>query len=256
MFFYLSQFLSFLAMPLTLIVLLFLLALFAKRTQTKRYSMLLGFIFLLFFTNQFIANFVMDAWEPDFKELKTLPNYPLGIVLTGVTNLDKTAYDRTFFSRGADRATHAVQLYKLGKIEKILITGGQGLNPLNPNTEAELLRDFMLIAGVEADDILIENQAKNTRQNALFANEVLEATGYPKDEKQLLITSAFHMHRSKGCFDKVGILTDTYPVDYYGHASKFNLPSLLYPSPDALMTWHRLFKEWIGITTYKIAGYM
>ena len=198
----------------------------------------------------------MNAWEPDFKEIKTLPNYPVGIVLTGVTNLDKTAYDRTFFSRGADRATHAVQLYKLGKIEKILITGGQGLDPLNPNTEAELLRDFMVIAGVKLSDILIENQAKNTRQNAVLAGETLEANGYDKNNKQLLITSAFHMYRSKGCFDKVGVLTETYPVDYYAHEPKFNLPSLLYPNPDALLQWHKLFKEWIGIVTYKIAGYM
>lgn len=211
---------------------------------------------LLLFTNQFISNFVMNSWEPEFKSIDTLPTYPVGIVLTGVTNLDKTAYDRTFFSRGADRATHAVQLYKLGKIEKILITGGQGLDPLNPNTEAELLRDFMIIAGVEEENILIENQAKNTRQNAQFAGETLQINGYDKNQKSLLITSAFHMYRSKGCFDKVGVLTDTYPVDYYAHDSKFNLPSLFYPNPDALLQWHKLFKEWIGIITYKIAGYM
>ncbi len=198
----------------------------------------------------------MDAWEPDFKDIETLPNYAVGIVLTGVTNLDKTTYDRTFFARGADRATHALQLYKLSKIKKILITGGQGLNPINPNTEAELLRDFLVIAGVDATDIMVENQAKNTYQNAVFAREKLDAHGYQINEKQLLITSAFHMYRSKGCFDKAGVQTDTYPVDYYAHDPKFDLPSLLYPNPDALSHWHKLFKEWIGIVTYKVVGYI
>ena len=116
MFFYLSQFLSFLVMPLTIVILLLLsgMIFFNKRVGKKLLG--LGIVLLLFFCNQYVANYAMYLWEPDFKVIEELPEHQLGIVLTGVTNLKKTAYDRTFFNKGADRATKAVQLYKLGKI--------------------------------------------------------------------------------------------------------------------------------------------
>ena len=61
----------------------------------------------------------MLAWEPEFKGFNEVKNHEIGIVLTGVTNLSKTAYDRTFFNKGADRITHALQLYRERKIKKI-----------------------------------------------------------------------------------------------------------------------------------------
>ena len=252
MFFYLSQFLSFLAMPLTIIIFLIL----AGAVANKKKILWIGIVLLLFFSNQFISNKAMQLWEPDYKVFSTLPEYEIGIVLTGVTNLSKITFDRTFFNKGADRATHAVQLYKMGKIKKILITGGQGLNPNHPYSEAELLRDFMVMAGVDENDILVESQAKNTYQNAVLAKETMLKNGIPLQEKSLLITSAFHMKRSKGCFDKVGLSTDTFPVDYYAHESKYDIPSLLYPNPNAINHWHTLAKEWIGIVTYSILGYL
>ncbi|MDR7131030.1 vancomycin permeability regulator SanA [Algoriphagus sp. 4150] len=140
MFFYLSQFLSFLALPLTITVLLIIIgAFFIKRKWGKK-SLWAGITLLLFFSNQFIANQAMLAWEPKFKGFGKVKNQEIGIVLTGITNLSKTADDRTFFNKGADRITHALQLYREGKIKKILITGGQGLNPVNPQSEAEVLR--------------------------------------------------------------------------------------------------------------------
>ncbi|MCR9013797.1 YdcF family protein [Aquiflexum gelatinilyticum] len=256
MFFYLSQFLSFLAMPMTIILILLISGFWLRKKKYGKKLMGSGIILLLLFSNQFLANVAMKAWEPDFKAFDKLPEYEVGIVLTGVTNLNKTAYDRTFFNKGADRATHAVQLYKLGKIKKILITGGKGLNPANPNTEAELLRDFMVMTGIPEQDILVEPAAKNTRENALFSKEILIQKGFNLDQNFLLITSAFHMPRSKGCFDKAGVLTDTFPVDYYSEDTRFSIPQLLQPDPYSIFMWHKLFKEWIGITVYWVVGYI
>jgi uncharacterized SAM-binding protein YcdF (DUF218 family) len=256
MFFYLSQFLSFLVMPLTLVILLFLCGMILLHKRVGKKLLWLGVALLLFFSNVYLANYAMYLWEPDFKAMDGLPEYEIGIVLTGVTNLNKTAYDRTFFNKGADRATHAMQLYKLGKIRKILITGGQGLNPTNPNAEADLLANFMVVAGVPKKDILIENKAVNTRENALFTRDMLEAGGFDLQSEAILITSAFHMKRSKACFDRVGIPTVTFPVDYYASDPQLTFKSLIQPSPDALKNWHILVKEWVGLAAYKAAGYI
>jgi uncharacterized SAM-binding protein YcdF (DUF218 family) len=256
MFFYLSQFLSFLVMPLTIVILLLLSGMAFYKKGLGKKLLWLGMGLLLFFSNQYLANYAMYLWEPEFKAMNDLPEYEIGIVLTGVTNLNKTAYDRTFFNKGADRATHAMQLYKLGKIKRILITGGQGLNPTNPHAEAELLADFMVIAGVPEEDIIIENKAVNTRENALFAKSTLEELGFDFNSEALLITSAFHMKRSKGCFDKIELPTVTFPVDYYAADPQLTFKSLIQPSPDALQNWHILVKEWVGLSAYKLAGYI
>ena len=177
-------------------------------------------------------------------------------MLTGVTNLSKTAYDRTFFNKGADRITHALQLYRMGKIKKILITGGQGLNPVNPQSEAELLQRFLIMTGMPKADIWIEDQSKNTAQNALFTKDFLEQKGIDSNQEFILITSAFHMYRAKGCFDKVGLKTEIFPTDYYSHDVKYDIPSLIFPDAFSLEYWTKLFKEWIGIVVYKLVGYI
>lgn len=214
-----------------------------------------SFILLFLFSNRFLANRAINAWEPDYKIIATLPVYEVGIVLTGVTNIHKTAYDKTFFDRGADRATHSMPLYKERKIKKILITGGEAFFNVNENKEAELIADFMYTAGVPEEDVIIESRALNTRENAVFTKEKLIEEGYDPDSKYLIITSAFHMKRSKACFDKIGINTDTYPVDYYGSDSKANFQSLSQPS-HSIVIWQKMVKEWAGLLMYKVVGYI
>jgi len=251
-----SQLFSFLILPLTIIMILFLAGIIFINRRIGKKFLIASFILLFLFSNRFLANTAINAWEPDFKIIKTLPEYEVGIVLTGVTNLNKTTDDRTFFDRGADRATHAMQLYKEGKIKKILITGGEAFFSANDNKEAELLANFMYLAEVPREDVIIESKAVNTRENALFAKEKLMAEGYDLDSTYLIITSAFHMKRSKACFDKIGMKTDTYPVDYYGSDSRANFQSLFQPSPDAIVIWQKMVKEWAGLLMYKAVGYI
>lgn len=252
----LSQLFSFLILPLTIVMILFLSGIILINKKIGRKLLIASFILLFLFSNRFLANRAINAWEPDFKKIENLQEYEVGIVLTGVTNINKTAKDRTFFDRGADRATHAMQLYKEGKIKKILITGGEAFNNVNDNKEAELLAKFMYTAGVAAEDVIIENRALNTRENAVFAKEKLIEEGYNPHSKYLIITSAFHMKRSKACFDKVGMDTDTYPVDYYGSDSGANWQSLIQPSPDSIVIWQKMVKEWAGLLMYKVVGYI
>ncbi|WP_209330185.1 YdcF family protein [Lunatimonas salinarum] len=256
MFFYISQLFSFLVMPLTSVIILLLAGQFMRKRKWKIWFQVAGLILLLIVSNNFLANLVINYWEPPFKPIAELPHYEVGIVLTGVTNLNKTAEDRTFFAHGADRATQAVQLYNEKKLGKILISGGQGLDPVNDQREARKLAEFMVVAGVPPEDIIVEDAAKNTRENALFTKEMLESHHYSIDQTYLLITSAFHMYRAEGCFKKVGVKVDTFPVDYYGNDRILDYKGIVQPNPNAILIWHKLVKEWLGITMYRLVGYM
>ena len=50
-----------------------------------------------------------------------------------------------------------------------------------------------MIAGVRKKDILLENQSRNTHENAIYSLKIIEEENI--EGKVLLITSAFHMRR-------------------------------------------------------------
>ena len=72
--------------------------------------------------------------------------------------------------------------------------------------EGKYAEQFLLNLGIPAADILIESESNNTRENAVFTQKLL--TQKMPAAKCLLITSAFHMRRSIGCFNKVGMQFD------------------------------------------------
>ena len=168
--------------------------------------------------------------------------------------MGKSPRDRVYFYKGADRITHAVQLYKLGKIRKILVTGGSSNLINNEHREADALYDFLVMVGVDTDDILVERNARNTYENAVNTEAML-AELYP-DKKHLVITSAFHMRRSLLCFRKTSLNVNGFSTDFYSKDWRFDLSSVFIPDASAFLDWQLIIREVEGILFYKIAGYI
>jgi uncharacterized SAM-binding protein YcdF (DUF218 family) len=72
----------------------------------------------------------------------------------------------------------------------------------------------------------------------------------------LLITSAFHMRRSLGCFEKVGFNVAPYSTDRYSGERKYIFDHLFIPSASVLEEWNLIIHEWIGYMTYYFSGYL
>ena len=197
MFFFLSKTLNYFVQPLVIITALFLASALLRAGKWKRRTFITGLCLLLFFSNDFIANEAMRAWEPAATPYESMVNtYDWGIVLTGVTISDREPRDRVYFSKGAERVTHAVQLYKLGKIRRILVTGGSGRLLDIGEREAEDFKAAMIMMGVPAHDIIVESNSRNTRESALEVARILARLNQDPSGC-LLITSAFHIPRSK-----------------------------------------------------------
>lgn len=196
----------------------------------------------------------MQWWEVPATRYESInKTYEIGIVLTGVTKSNTFPTDRIHFHRGADRVTHALQLYRLGIIKNILISGGSGtLTSRTP--EADELFQVFTMMGVAPDDILIENQSNNTYQSAIAVKDLL--MGKVNSTDCLLITSAYHIRRARACFTRVGFATDTFSVDFLSHNRVFTPDVLFVPKLEAWMNWQTLFKEWVGMIAYRAAGYI
>jgi uncharacterized SAM-binding protein YcdF (DUF218 family) len=255
MFFFLSKTLSYLVMPLTIVFILLALALVLRNARWKKILLWTGIGLLYFFCNSFLANEAMHAWEIDTVPYADMRPHALGIVLTGATVPFRTPNDRVYFQRGADRVTHTVQLYKLGLIKKILISGGSGMLLREEEPEANKFKKAMIMMGVDSTNILIENETRNTAESAQEVVKLLDSLHY-RSEDCLLITSAFHMRRSLACYRKVGLALEPFTTDFYSHPEHYYLDAYLLPKLEALVIWQKLFKEWMGLAAYTAAGYV
>lgn len=256
MFFILSKTVTYLTMPLVIITLVFISSFVWRKPGISQRLRWISLGLLLFFTNDFIGNEVMRAWEPEaiaFGEIKQ--PYDLGIVLAGVTISEMKPDDRVYFQRGADRVVHAVQLYKLGLVKKLLVSGGSGRLIDIGEREAIDIRNVMVLMGVPEQDIWVEAESRNTHESALAVKNMLDSLGMA-GRPHLLITSAFHMPRSERCFRKVGVDVHPFPTDFFSHPTKFHFDILFIPKVSTLNNWHILTKEWVGMVAYWVAGYI
>lgn len=254
MFFFFSKIISFLFNPIIWIFSLFLFSLVSKNTRIKKKSFLGALILFYLFSNSFLLEEVSRVWELPATYYKDLKIYDAGIVLGGILSYDQQ-YDRIQFQRGADRLLQAVELYKTGNIKKIFFTGGSGSIEFADAKEGMFVKRYLLTLGIPENDIWIENESRNTRENAFFAKQFLDKHAYGEG-KFLLITSGHHMRRALACFRKVGINVTPYSVDRNASLERhFTFDHLLLPNVHTLMWWEAVIHEWIGMLIYKIQGY-
>jgi uncharacterized SAM-binding protein YcdF (DUF218 family) len=253
MFFTLSKILGYLTSPLVWVCLLFIVAALSKKKRWKKRLFWIALSMLLFFSNEFIANEVMCAWEVPATPFANMDKtYAYGILLTGVTSTDTQPDDRVYFHRGADRVVHTVDLYKRGIIKNVLIAGGSGRLVTEGRREANDIFKALVLMGVDSTAMVIENESRNTYESAMKVKELIG----DKRGDLLLITSAYHMRRSKGCFTKAQLQVDVFSTDFYTHPRLYTPDVLFIPKIDALLNWQRMIKEWVGIVAYKFAGYL
>lgn len=251
MFFYLSKILLFLITPITWILGVLIYSIFTKNPKRKKLGFISTLIMFLIFTNSFIVDEVFRAWE--IKILKTdsiKKPYDYGIVLGGVCWYD-SQNDRIGVLRSFDRIYQAIELYKTGKIKKIFLSGGSGSVIDADFKESLIVKSHLIKIGIPAEDIEYEDISRNTKENAIETKKLI-----PDTCSCLLITSAFHMRRAKGCFDKIGFNVTPFVVDRYSGKRKYVLDHLIVPNVEALSNWTLILHEITGYLVYYFMGYV
>lgn len=256
MFFFLSKTLGYLVRPLVILCLCFIAAWLTRRKKRRmKFFLTTGFILLFLFSNEFITNEIMNAWEIKARPFASLDrSYSYGILLCGAGKLEVGPRDRVYIGSAADRINHTLQLYKLGKIHKVIISGGSGRLIDIGTREADDLASLLKLMGVPEEDIVIENKSRNTHESAVEVAGILQGLTRPND--CLLITSGSHMRRSLATFNRAGWPCEPFAVDFHGHDRKFDFDVLFIPKVEAVFWWQTLLKEWTGYFSYWVAGYI
>ncbi len=111
---------------------------------------------------------------------------------------------------------------------------------------ADAMREFMLTAGVDPEDLIVENESTTTYENALYACRLLQGR---EITRIALVTDALHMTRSVACFEAQGVAVVAVPCQYRASRMQWSVGAFL-PSADAADCVDAAFHEWLGLLWY------
>ncbi len=259
MFVFLSKILPPLIYPLGLSCILLMVALgFYQRRRLARAMVLASFLLLWLGGNRLVAYNLAKWLEWQYLPLKEVPEVEVMVVLGGGTLAANPPRLMAEINGAGDRLIYAARLYREGKAQKLLLSGGgiEWYTPSSDNPAAEMAV-LLELMGVPRDALILEGRSQNTLQNAQFTKELLDAMGV---RRILLVTSAMHMPRSVRAFERQGLEVIPAPTDYtvtqigWRTMTTPNLVNLvlnLIPNADNLSLTTRALKEIIGATVYE-----
>jgi uncharacterized SAM-binding protein YcdF (DUF218 family) len=252
-FFVLSKILDLVFSPLTWVlgVLVYLAVRERKTRRAAFWSAAAGALVLYMFSLDPVATALLRSLENGSRTtMRTDVTYDAVVVLGGlVDGAGKSTYGGASYNNSVERMLVAYDLLREGKAKNAILSGGPAAPGLE--SEAEGIARQLERWGIPRDRLIIEDKAKNTRENAVETARIVKERGF-KDI--LIVTSAYHMKRSMGCFRAVDLAFDALSVDYRAYSPSFGVGALL-PRADALSTSTGAIREHFGWLVYRVQGY-
>lgn len=187
--------------------------------------------------------------EAPFANQAPADAHPEAIVVLGSAT-DPPTPDQPFAIPDQDSVTHAAMaawlFRKMDPGVPVLACEGSHGRLLFPSVMGSLLRSF----GVPEDRIWLELRSRNTRENAIYAAEILAAY---KIRRIALVTDAQSMARAAACFRKQGLSVIPAPCDF--SELDWNLWGFL-PAWDAIRRNERGLHEFVGLAWYAVHGWI
>jgi uncharacterized SAM-binding protein YcdF (DUF218 family) len=254
MFILLSKSLDLFLGPLTWVVVFIVVGMFLRRRVRLAIGLqVLGLAVLYIFSIEPVAGALIRAVEAEVRATyRADVIYDAVIVLGGGLDPDATETSgRPEYNSAGDRILRGYELLREGRARNVLISGGSLDSRPEAVIEAEVLSRQLQQWGIEPERIFIEGKSRNTRENALQSQEIIEQQGW---KTLLLVTSAAHLPRAYGCFAALGIRPDTFVADVRAPPGK-RPPSWL-PRAYHLSASSDALRELAGRWVYRRRGWM
>jgi uncharacterized SAM-binding protein YcdF (DUF218 family) len=178
---------------------------------------------------------------------------PEGIIVLGGAIDDgvSRARGQTVFDEGGERLTEAVVLAKRFPQARVVYTSGSSSFTGETSTEALQARKLMSQMGIAPERVTIEDKSRNTDENARFTAAIV----HPQpSQRWIVVTSAFHMPRAMGLFEKAGFHPIAYPVAFRTRGQWPDDLRLRFDPVRSLRTFEIAIHEWIGLVAYWASG--
>lgn len=226
-------------------------------TRHKRYKLFIRANFILIiilsaisFTN--LASWIIMPLEMRFSEYRQLSlkeNYSGIILLAGSERTIISSYiNQPTFSNAGERIYQTAAVAKKLPELPIIHSGGIKIRA-NEWSENDVAREFFIDNQIDLKRVRFDNKSYNTYSNAVESKKL-----FTENEKQkwLLITSAYHMPRAVGAFQKVNIHIHPYPVDYRTPLKYYSFFRL--SMSENFRIFDLAIHEYLGLIAYYFTG--
>lgn len=263
MFIFLSKFLPLLVYPVGLAAILILVALLtARRPVWQRISLLLALALLVVGGNRWVAAALMYSLEWRNIPNGEIPNADAIVLLGGGTQSRFYPRPLVEINSAGDRIIYAAWLYRQGKAEHILVTGGK-IDWLNlESSPSQDTAQLLEMLQVPSEALWLEGESQNTYENATNSRSILEENGA---RRIILVTSAAHMPRAAALFRQQGFEVIPAPTDFRITSADWDQlrsGSLqahiinLIPTAENLGLTSTAIREYIGLLIYTLRGWL
>jgi uncharacterized SAM-binding protein YcdF (DUF218 family) len=211
---------------------------------------------LLLFSCPIVSHALVRSLEGRFDPPAEFPKASAIVLLGGCTKPPVSPRRYVEPGNAGDRMVNAARLFRKGCAPVIVSTGGKIPFVYNfPGSEAQDMALFLReVCTVDSSAILLEDEARDTHENATRTAALLQKKGIKKDI--ILVTSAMHMYRSVKIFRKCGFTVFPAPSDFRADKSmQVKIFSIL-PDVGALSDATDALHEYYGLIAYKMAGWL
>ncbi len=220
-------------MPFSIGLFLFafgLFYLFKKKIPKAKVFLSFAIIWIMIISHSAFANFLLTSLENEYQPLKKIPKDTKFIVFLG--------------GDMENRGWEVLRLYHEIEGAKIVTSGYEGRGTIAEATKtANMLRSI----GIKQEDIFTYPKPKDTKEEAQNIKEIL------KNQKFILVTSAYHMKRAMMIFEYAGLKPTPAPTDYLIKESD---SAISFPDGYSLLKTEKVWHEYIGIFWVKIVNFL
>jgi len=217
------------------------------KNKKKLIYIAIGVLYILS-TPIFSNNFFKLVEGSEYKKpISAIDSADAIVVLSGMLEINEVG-DSTYIEWGdPDRFFGGIALYKAGKAQKLVFTGGKMPWNKAKKTEGEVLKEFSISNGIPAEKIFVTKDVENTADEAVAVKELISPS-----KRIILVTSAYHMYRAKKLFERQGFEVIPYKVDYKTAGENAITVTDFLPSAGNLEMTETAIREIIGRLYYSI----
>jgi len=247
---YLAKILPCLVLPSGFVILLLVLSIALRR----RALAIVALAVLWLSSTPLVSNAVMRAAEGRQvrQPVSSAPAADAVVVLSGMLRDAPGVPAGEEWMDGVDRFDAGVEMVRAGKAPLLVFTGGW--LPWYPDArpEGEVLREKAVALGIARDRIAVTGKVPNTAGEAEAVSALLMGRGRAERRPSIiLVTSAFHMRRSRLLFTRAGLSVTPFPVDFRTSSAPLSFMHLL-PAGGSIENTETAIREFYGYLYYRL----
>ena len=231
---------------------------FTKRERLGKILLSIGLVVIMLFGYSGISNIIIAPLEYQYKPYITrsdndprlqTDSSPIRFIVIlggGHTSDPKLPVTSQIEQSTLVRLIEGIRIYRKNPGSKIILSGGMVFDPVsNAEIMASLARDL----GVSEDDMIIESESKDTKDEAKIIQSMIGENPF------VLVTSAVHMPRSVALFKKQQMNPIPAPVGHLAKKRQGKIhPGAFFPDAKNIKKIESAIHEYLGIVWAKLRG--